>query len=75
MPDGNDNKIRGFYLKSGIERFTIRMRNDLDYSMAEYQSDLFARISTLETLSINMQICFLPNKYDMSWVIPFKVSP
>ena len=51
------------------------MRNDLDYSMAEYQSDLFARISTLETLSITMQICSLPNKYDMSWVIPFKVLP
>ncbi len=75
IPDGNYNKIRGFYLNSGIERFTIYMRNDLDYSMAEYQSDLFARISTLETLSITMQICSLPNKYDMSWVIPFKVSP
>ena len=28
-----------------------------------------------QTLSIIMQFSSLPNNYDMSWVIPFKVSP
>ena len=45
IPDGNYNKIRGFYLNSDIERFTIYMRNDLDYSMAEYQSDLLHELA------------------------------
>ena len=40
IPGGNDNKIRGFYLKRGNERLTIYMRNDPDYSMDEYQSEL-----------------------------------